>query len=158
VTFGLDTVIVAIIGALATIYGIREARAGRRDATIQQAAANRLADEKQELDALRFVIESERTEADRAKKDRNEAREEADAERKRRMSLEAELRAEVNTERTRRVQIETEFRVLSERCREDARRHAEEYGELLLLVRETIGREAGRTEVAIEAAEGHRPP
>lgn len=151
--FGLDTVIVAVIGALATIYGIREARAGRRDATVQQAAANRLSEEKQELETLRLTIDNERAEADRAMAARNEARTEAEAERKRRVEIENDLMGDVRREKTARVEAETAVRMAEEHLRRVMSKHSAEMQELLLLVREQVALEAGRTEHAIEVAE-----
>lgn len=133
--FGIDTIIVAIIGATATIYGIREARAGRRDAAVQQIAANKLNDEKQELEALRFVIDNERTEADRAHKARDDAR------------------AEAEDERHRRIEAEAALRVTQEQARADSLRSAQDYSELLSIVRGAVALEAERTEQALTDAE-----
>lgn len=134
--FGLDTVIVAVIGAVATIYGIREARAGRKDAVIQQEAANRLLAEKQELEGLRAIIDAERAEVDRAHAQRDEARVEAER------------------ERNRRIETETALRLSEQASILAGRKAAAEYAELLGVVRGAVAREAERTEQAIEAAEG----
>lgn len=140
--FGLDTVIVALIGALATMYGIREARAGRRDAVIQQAAANKLAAEKQELEALRYILDAERAETDRARIAREQARAEAD-----------HLRTEADEERRRRVDAETALRLAEEQARRAQVRASKEFSDLAALVRDEVLREAGKTELIIEQAE-----
>lgn len=73
------SLIVAVTGLLATIFGVRQARQGRHDAMLQQQAANRLAEEKLQLEALQATIPELRIEVDRALRARDEARAAEDA-------------------------------------------------------------------------------
>lgn len=148
-----STIIVALIAGLVSLYGYRESRAGRRDAIVQQAAANKLNEEKQELETLRITIDNERAEADRAMVARDLARSEADREREHRMKVEAELRAEADLERTRRIECETSLRIAEEQHRRASRRYSEELATLASLVHDEVLMEAGRTQLAIEIAE-----
>lgn len=97
----LSTIIVAVIGAIATVYGIREASRGRKDTAAQQQAANRLAADQLELEEHRAMRDDLRLEADRAYRARDHERTEAELWRSR--SIEAETALRLAEEQMRRA-------------------------------------------------------
>lgn len=146
----LSTIIVTILTGIVTLIGVRAARAGQKEGAVQQAAANKLERDQLQLESFKVLIPQLETEIDRASRARNEAREEAEVERLRRVEIERVLRAELDIERTRRVEAETALRLSEDAAKRALKRSGEDYGALLLLVRDEVAREAGRTEVVME--------
>lgn len=71
-------VIVGSLAAIATIMGIRQARAGQRETAEQQSAANALQADQLQLEELRTLIPDLRIEVDRAIAARDRARAEVE--------------------------------------------------------------------------------
>lgn len=120
----LTQIIVAGLATFATIIGVRQARAGQRDAARQQVAANRLQADQLQLEEYRALIPDLRTEADRAYTARDGARQEAEQ------------------ERARRVEVETALRLAQHQHEEQMRRMTSDLHGLRMIVQDEISKAA----------------
>lgn len=120
----LTQIIVAGLATFATVVGVRQARAGQRDTAQQQVAANRLQADQLQLEEYRALVPDLRQEADRAKTARDEARDEADQ------------------ERSRRIEVETALRLANHQHEEQMRRLTSDIQGLRMIVQDEIARAA----------------
>lgn len=97
----LTQIIVGAMGTLAGILAYRQARAGQRDTSMQQQAANKLQGDQLQLEEFRALIPELRSETDRAYQARDEAR--VDTDRWRSRAVEAETAQRLAEEQMRRA-------------------------------------------------------
>jgi hypothetical protein len=119
----LTQIIVGAMGTLAGILAYRQARAGQRDTSMQQQAANKLQGDQLQLEEFRALIPELRSEADRAYQARDEARNDTDR------------------WRTRAVEAETAQRLAEEHMR----RALSDLAALRMIVLDEVARESLKT-------------